>query len=177
CGGKAMARLEEQRLIRLEQRLEADLAAGRHADTVPELETLVREHPLRESLRGLLMLALYRSGRQADALGVMQDTRATLRDELGLDPSHALQQLEKAILTQDPSLDLAPAAPATGAPAPIPAPPVPPRPATPPPVCAVCGTANAYDAEFCRACGTPLAADAMIESRKTVTVLFCDVVA
>ena len=92
-------------LIALEQRLEADLALGRHAEAVPELEALVREYPLRESLRGLLMRALYRSGRQADALAVMQDTRATLRDELGLDPSQALQQLEKAILIQDPSLD------------------------------------------------------------------------
>ena len=100
-----IGRLEELRLVALEQRLEADLAVGRHAEAVPELEALVREHPLRESLRGLLMLALYRSGRQADALAVMQDARATLRDELGLDPGQALQQLEKAILLQDPSLD------------------------------------------------------------------------
>ena len=100
-----IGRLEGLRLVALEQRLEADLAVGRNAEAVPELEALVRDHPLRESLRGLLMLALYRSGRQADALAVMQDARATLRDELGLDPGQALQQLEKAILLQDPSLD------------------------------------------------------------------------
>ncbi len=105
-----IGRLEELRLVALEQRLEADLALGRHAEVVPELEALVREHPLRESLRGLLILALYRAGRQADALAAYQDARATLVDELGLDPGQALQQLEKAILLQDPSLDLAAAA-------------------------------------------------------------------
>ena len=74
---------------------------------MPELEALVREHPLREGLRELLILALYRAGRQADALAAYQDARAALVDELGLDPSQALQQLEKAILLHDPSLDLA----------------------------------------------------------------------
>ena len=103
-------RLEALRLIALEHRLEADLAVGRHGEAIPELETLIRDYPLRERLRELLMLALYRSGRQADALAVMQEARATLRDELGLDPSQALQRLEKAILLQDPSLDAAPAA-------------------------------------------------------------------
>ena len=103
-------RLEALRLVALEHRLEADLAVGRHGEAIPELETLIRDYPLRERLRELLMLALYRSGRQADALAVMQEARATLRDELGLDPSQALQRLEKAILLQDPSLDAAPAA-------------------------------------------------------------------
>jgi class 3 adenylate cyclase len=107
----AIGRLEELRLIAIEQRLEADLAVGRNAEAVAELESLVRDHPLRESLRGLLMRALYRSGRQADALAVMQDTRATLLDELGLDPGQPLQQLEKAILVQDPALDLIAAPP------------------------------------------------------------------
>jgi predicted ATPase len=114
-----IARLEELRLVALEQRLEADLALGRHAETVPELEALVREHPLRENLRRLLMLALYRSGRQADALSAYQDARAALVDELGLDPSESLHELETAILRHDPALDLAsqpPAARATNLP-------------------------------------------------------------
>ncbi len=101
-----IGRLEELRLVALEQRLEADLALGRDAEVVPELEALVREHPLRENLRGLLILALYRAGRQADALAAYQDARATLVEELGLDPGQALQRLEKAILVHDPSLDL-----------------------------------------------------------------------
>jgi len=100
-----IARLEELRFMAVEQRLEADVACGRHLESVPELESLVRRAPLREGLRRLLMLALYRSGRQADALMVMQDIRRTLRDELGLRPSQALQRLEKAILVQDPVLD------------------------------------------------------------------------
>jgi predicted ATPase/DNA-binding SARP family transcriptional activator len=102
-----IARLEELRLVALTRRLEADLALGRHEEVVPELEALVREHPLRESLRRLLILALYRSGRQADALAAFHDARTTLVDELGLDPSQALRGLEKAILVQDPSLELA----------------------------------------------------------------------
>jgi DNA-binding SARP family transcriptional activator len=100
-----IGRLEELRLAALELRLEADLALGRHTETVPELEALVREHPLRESLRGLLMLALYRAGRQADALAAYQEARAALVEELGLDPSESLQRLEQAILQHDPALD------------------------------------------------------------------------
>ena len=107
----AIGRLDGLRLIALEARLEADLGCGRQAEAVPELEALVREYPLREQLRGLLILALYRAGRQADALAVMQETRTVLLEELGLDPSQALQQLEKAILVQDPSLDRPVAAP------------------------------------------------------------------
>jgi DNA-binding SARP family transcriptional activator len=108
-------RLEELRLSVLEDRVEADLAAGRGAELVPELETLVAEHPLRERLRRQLMLALYRSGRQAEALEEYQRARAVLVDELGLDPSPELQQLEQAILTQDESL----AAPAVAGPQPV----------------------------------------------------------
>jgi DNA-binding SARP family transcriptional activator len=104
------ARLEELRLATLEERIDADLACGRHAELVGELEGLVREHPLRERLRGQLMLALYRSGRQAEALEVFQAGRRALVDELGIDPSPALQRLERAILQQDFSLELAPAA-------------------------------------------------------------------
>ena len=99
------ARLEEQRLAALEQRIEAELALGRHVELVPELEGLVREQPLRERLRGQLMLALYRGGRQADALEVYRSGRRLLGEELGLEPDEELQRLEKAILNHDPSLE------------------------------------------------------------------------
>lgn len=99
-----IARLEEARLNALEDRIDADLMLGRHADLVGELEALVKRHPLRERLRGQLMLALYRSGRQAEALEVYQQTRRLLYDELGLEPSPSLQLLEKGILNQDPAL-------------------------------------------------------------------------
>jgi DNA-binding SARP family transcriptional activator len=101
-----IVRLEELRLAALEGRIEADLATGRHGELVGELEALVAEHPLRERLRGQLMLALYRSGRQAEALEVYQAARRTLVEELGLEPSAGLQRLEKAILQQAHSLDL-----------------------------------------------------------------------
>ena len=100
------AQLEEQRASALEQRVAADLELGRHAELLPELETLVREEPLREQRRAQLMLALYRSGRQADALDVYRNGRKLLADELGLEPGAELRQLEKAILEHDP--DLAP---------------------------------------------------------------------
>jgi DNA-binding SARP family transcriptional activator len=87
-----------------ELQLETRLALGLHAEVVPELEALVREHPLRETLIRLLMLALYRGGRQADALAVYQDARRALVGGLGLEPGHALQQLERAILRQDAAL-------------------------------------------------------------------------
>jgi DNA-binding SARP family transcriptional activator len=101
-------RLEELRLVALEQRISADLALGRHAQLVPELEALLAEHPLREGLRAQIMLAQYRAGRQAEALEQYQRARRTLVDELGIEPSPALQELEKAILQHDPSLDLDP---------------------------------------------------------------------
>jgi DNA-binding SARP family transcriptional activator len=100
-----IARLEELRLGTLEDRVEAELEAGRHAETVGELESLADEHPLRERLRAQLMLALYRSGRQAEALQIYHETRRVLVDELGIDPSPSLQQLHGAILRQDPALD------------------------------------------------------------------------
>jgi DNA-binding SARP family transcriptional activator len=103
-GRAERARLEEQRLAALEQRVEAELALGRDAELVPELEGLVREQPLRERLRGQLMLALYRCGRQADALEVYRSGRRLLDEELGLKPDDELQRLEKAILNHDPSL-------------------------------------------------------------------------
>jgi DNA-binding SARP family transcriptional activator len=100
----AIARLDEIRLAAIELRIDADLALGRHDELVGELEGLVAEHPLRERLRRYLMTALYRSGRQAEALDAYQDARRALVDELGIDPSPALQELERAILRQDPSL-------------------------------------------------------------------------
>jgi DNA-binding SARP family transcriptional activator/tetratricopeptide (TPR) repeat protein len=113
----AIARLEELRIGALEERLEADLELGRHAELVAELATLAREHPLRERIRGAQMLALYRSGRQADALAAYQGARRTLVDELGIEPGHALHELERRILTQDHSLDFVAVAPDAGTPA------------------------------------------------------------
>jgi DNA-binding SARP family transcriptional activator len=145
-----IGRLEELRLAALERRLEAALALGRHAEAVGELEGLVREHPLREGLRELLILALYRSGRQADALATYQDARTALVEELGLDPSPALQQLEQEILRQDPALDLAPLG----------------------------GRRRRASAPAVSAVEAPLASAAeSTEQRKTVTVVLCDVAA
>lgn len=101
-----IAELEELRLTTLEKRIEADLALGRHREVIGDLERLVSEHPLREGLRELLMLALYRSNRQAEALQMYSDLRSTLVDQLGLDPGPSLQRLEDMILRQDPALDL-----------------------------------------------------------------------
>jgi DNA-binding SARP family transcriptional activator/streptogramin lyase len=100
-----VARLEELRLVALEERIEADLALGRHAELVPELEGLIRDHPLRERLRAQLMLALYRSGRQSEALAAYQQARKMLSTELGLEPGRTLRELEAGILRHDPTLD------------------------------------------------------------------------
>jgi YVTN family beta-propeller protein len=109
------ARLEELRLSAIEDRIDADLALGRHADVVSELEALVAVHPLRERLHGQLMIALYRSGRQAEALEAYQAARRMLVEELGLEPGPQLQRLERAILQHDVSLDPpSPKAPAPG---------------------------------------------------------------
>ena len=102
-------RLEELRVAATEERLGAELEVGRHAEVVPALERLVAEQPLRERPRALLMRALYRSGRQADALAAYRDARATLVDELGLEPGRELRDLERAILDQDPALGAPPA--------------------------------------------------------------------
>ena len=108
---REITRLEELRLETLEGRFEAMLRLGRHGAVVAELETRVAEHPLRERLRGQLMLALYRSGRQAEALEVYRKGRRLLADELGLEPGAELQRLERAILSQDASLDVAATSP------------------------------------------------------------------
>ncbi|MFI2424817.1 AfsR/SARP family transcriptional regulator [Streptomyces sp. NPDC018955] len=97
-------RLEEWRLQLLESRLDMDLEQGCHAEAVSELTALTAAHPLRERLRELLMLALYRSGRQAEALAVYADTRRLLADELGVDPRPGLQGLQQRILRADPGL-------------------------------------------------------------------------
>ncbi len=104
------AHLAELTLVAIETRVEADLALGRHSQLIGELEALCREHPLRERLRELLMLALYRAGRQAEALRAYSQARDYLVDELGIEPGPALRDLEARILVHDPSL--APAAPA-----------------------------------------------------------------
>ena len=143
-----IARLEELMLVCLEQRIEGDLAAGRHASLVAELEALVQAHPLRESLRAQLMLALYRSGRQAEALATYQEGRNLLSDELGLEPGAELKSLQRAVLAQDASLAL------TGQPPVV-------EPATSP-------VADSLPPQ------TQVGSRA---SRKTVTVLVCDLTA
>jgi DNA-binding SARP family transcriptional activator len=104
-----VARLAELRLAALEDRVAADLALGRHRELVAELQALVAEHPSRERLCGQLMLALYRSDRQAEALDVFARARRAMRDELGLEPGPALQELQRAILEHDATLGVAPA--------------------------------------------------------------------
>lgn len=105
-------RLHERRASATEDRIDADLALGRHAELVPELEALVAAHPLRERLRGQLMLALARSGRQADALACFEHGRRHLADELGIDPSPDLQQVHRDVLTQA-AVQSAPSQPAS----------------------------------------------------------------
>jgi DNA-binding SARP family transcriptional activator len=103
-GRLEVERLEELRLAAVEERIDADLALGRQLALVPELETLAAEHPFREHFRAQLMVALYRSGRQAEGLAVYQRTRTLLSDELGLEPGSELQELQRSILVQDPAL-------------------------------------------------------------------------
>jgi DNA-binding SARP family transcriptional activator/Tfp pilus assembly protein PilF len=103
-------RLAESRISVVEERIELDLATGDHADLIAELRDLVDGHPLRERLHGLLMLALYRAGRQADALAAFRDARHRLREELGVEPAAPLQRLHQQILTADPGLTASAAA-------------------------------------------------------------------
>jgi DNA-binding SARP family transcriptional activator len=105
-GAREAEQLNDLRLAALLDRIDLDLKLGRHSERVGELETLVARYPYQERLRGQLMLALYRSGRQAEALEAYQEARRALLDELGLEPSQELQRLERAMLQQDPSLEL-----------------------------------------------------------------------
>ena len=110
------ARLDEARLVALEDRIDADLLLGRHHEIIVELQALTAQHPLRERLHAQQMLALYRSGRQAEALTAYRDTRERLVGELGIEPGPALRRLEQAVLAQDPELgapDTLPQAPST----------------------------------------------------------------
>lgn len=107
----AAVRLEEGRLAAFEKRVDADLALGRHAEIVADLEESVSANPYREQLRAQLMLALYRAGRQSEALEAFRDARRTLVDELGLEPSQRLQDMERDILEHNPALDLRDSAP------------------------------------------------------------------
>ena len=113
-------RLAELRLSATEDRIEAELSLGQQAALVPELELLVARDPTRERLVGQLMLALYRSGRQADALAAYRAARRSLVEELGLEPGPELRRLEAAVLAQDPALDLPPSRAQPAAPAPSP---------------------------------------------------------
>ena len=100
-----IARLEEQRLAALEVRIDADLAVGRHAELVAELQQLIAEQPWRERLHAQLVLALYRTGRQADALEAYRCAREALVEQLGIEPGAELRSLQRAILAHDPGLD------------------------------------------------------------------------
>jgi tetratricopeptide (TPR) repeat protein len=106
---REIGRLSELRLTALEQRIDAELELGRHEDVIAELESLVAENPLRERLRAELMVALYRAGRQAEALDAYQQLRRALVAELGLEPGEELQRLHKSILRRDSALRAAPA--------------------------------------------------------------------
>ena len=103
--GSEIQRLEELRVAAIEERIDADLEAGRHKELIAQLQGLVAEHPLREGFRRQLIVALYRSGRQAEALEAYQAARRMLDEDLGLEPSPALRELEGAVLRQDPALD------------------------------------------------------------------------
>lgn len=107
-----ITRLEDARLVATEDRIEAELMLGRHAHLAGELEALVREHPLRERLWGELILSLYRSGRQGEALAAYQRARTVLAEELGVDPGPELRKLEAAVLSQDPALNVPTGVPA-----------------------------------------------------------------
>src|SRR5439155_10870627 len=164
------ARLEEQQLACTEDRIEADLALGRHAELVGEVDALAGRHPHRERLRGQLMLALYRSGRHGEALEAYRSFRRLLADDLGIDPPTRLKELERRMLQQDPALDPAPARiPALVRAERAPEPGV----ST---TCPSCRRDVRADSSFCPSCGTALQTTAPEEMLKVVTLLFADLV-
>jgi YVTN family beta-propeller protein len=114
-----MRRLDELRLRAVERAIDADLATGRHSEVIGELDALIAQHPLRERLHAQRMLALYRSGRQAEALAAYHEARATLVEQIGVEPGGELRRLQRAILVQDPALNPASPAPAREAPHPV----------------------------------------------------------
>jgi DNA-binding SARP family transcriptional activator len=120
-GRAEVAQLDELRLTLLMDRIDCDLARGRHEHVLGELQVLVREHPLRERLRAQQMLALYRADRQADALEVYQEARHDLMDELGIEPSESLQRLQQAVLRHDPALEAPAGTAAANGAVPVPA--------------------------------------------------------
>jgi DNA-binding SARP family transcriptional activator/class 3 adenylate cyclase/tetratricopeptide (TPR) repeat protein len=175
-----IARLEDARLACLEERIDQDLRAGRHAELTGELDGLVKEYPLRERLRALSMLALYRSGRQAEALAVYQDARRALVEELGIEPGKPLRDLHQAVLNQDPALDLPPderaRQPESGT-AQSEAGRRPETSARGPAACGRCGESNPPEARLCFACGAVLPGRRREGAeRRLVTVLFVDLV-
>jgi DNA-binding SARP family transcriptional activator/class 3 adenylate cyclase len=187
-GQGEVIRLEERRLAAVEDHIDAELALGRHGELVGKLQALVAAHPLRERLHGQLMLALYRSGRQAEALEAYRQTREALAEELGIDPSPALQELERAMLAQDPILAPAPGQHASKPPligrdsgqdgqaqasSPVAA-----R-RGPLMACHQCGQENPERVDRCAGCGASLTRAERVgrEERKVVTVLACELVA
>jgi DNA-binding SARP family transcriptional activator/class 3 adenylate cyclase len=186
-GQGEVIRLEERRLAAVEDHIEAELALGRHGQLVGKLQALVVAHPLRERLHGQLMLALYRSGRQAEALEAYRQTREALAEELGIDPSPALKELERAMLAQDPILVPTPGQHASKPPpmgrdsgqdgqAQASSPGAAPR--GPLVACHQCGRENPDPVERCAGCGAWLTRAERVgrEERKVVTVLACELV-
>jgi class 3 adenylate cyclase/DNA-binding SARP family transcriptional activator/tetratricopeptide (TPR) repeat protein len=173
-----IALLEDARLACLEERIDQDLRAGRHAELTGELEGLVSEYPLRERLRVLSMLALYRSGRQAEALAAYQDARRVLVEELGIEPGKPLRDVHQAVLNQDPALDL-PAEERVREPedAAVPAEAVRGQQTFGRRRCGRCGESNPPEARLCFACGAALPGRPREGAeRRLVTVLFVDLV-
>jgi DNA-binding SARP family transcriptional activator/class 3 adenylate cyclase/tetratricopeptide (TPR) repeat protein len=168
-------RVEELRLGAREDAFEIGLRRGNHADVVGALEAAAAEHPLRERLQGLLMRALYGSGRQAEALAVYRETKRLLSDELGIDPGPELQKLELSVLRQDPLI----AAPTPEVRAPVrPVPDPTPHPTIPKDVCSSCGSETQPGVKLCPDCASSntVTVPAPREERKVVTVLFADLV-